>query len=979
MSSATYELAILLSLKDAASSRLDSFGAKLRARGKDAHAALQEFEEVRKSIGQDIAVGGIGAAGLALLGKGIHAAGDFESSLLDLRGAYQELESAGGRSATQQATDINNLMSLATSLGNNLQGNTGAYVGILMSLKRAGVDVETALGGAGEAAANLANVSGALKLGTQNEQAKELGQFGKLFKLNAQDFGKSVDLFSALKDRFDIESSDLIESAKYFSATAQGLKLTGFEGASETSKFFALLKRQGAIEGSQAGTSATSFFQQFIAHAKDRAKIKKATGLEIQLFDVKGNFLGMENAFAQMEKFRKFSSEKRLEILNKLYGEQGGKVAGVMVEAGAEGWRSITTEAAKAVPVQEKLTAQMSTYNAKMEAVLGTLDNIKAITFMPMLDTVKPMLDSANSFLGSAQGFAQGHQDVVKYGLALATLGSTVYTLKGTVGGLTTSWRLWRMASDISRSDNLPDYFARLRTGSAGVGVELDRTTGKVGRMRGALTELTSSPFKLTLTIAAVGFTIEQLLELKKWIDESKAAEKALAQAQRERAAGTGAAVESFSPHQAERVPDDFWKKTASGVLATLNPPEVTTNFAGLIPYTAAGRELEYGLMPERMGLYGSIMKNVFGPGNRFRAQGFSSPEYGETKAAYGRHEGPLYEREQELEKGGMHFSAALTHVADELKGAHTFQAQGGDVLKYPELMAAFRKAAENLNPTDEARDRLNNMLKLAAPDTFAKSTGILAQMSEQAGRDLGLLDDKTKPLVQSLSEFHRPLSQIPTALDSVVLAAEGFAQRMNSVTPPAQPSGPVRTPGVRVLPNLDGTLSIPRKASGGIVKRTGFVEVHAREAIVPAEVTDRYRGELDPTKPRRDGGVVEMARALTTPRPTVGITHSVDARAFTRERTTFPTPASASEPHQVSPRALHALNASESRGDFNNSSTYIIQGGNIDEQMRRLEERHAQERAEVRAKLEQLECASSPRRIKRVMYDDWREGEIRA
>lgn len=53
----------------------------------------------------------------------------------------------------------------------------------------------------------------------------------------------SVELFSALKDQFDIDSSSLIESSKYFSATAQKLGATGIGGVSDLSKFFALLKR----------------------------------------------------------------------------------------------------------------------------------------------------------------------------------------------------------------------------------------------------------------------------------------------------------------------------------------------------------------------------------------------------------------------------------------------------------------------------------------------------------------------------------------------------------------------------------------------------------------------------------------------------------------------------------------------------------------------------------------------------------------
>ncbi len=363
MGTATHELAILLSLRDAASGRLDRFGDKLRASGKDARGALKDFDSVRKSIGSTLAIGGTGIVTLAMLKKGVDAAAEYETSLLNLKSAYQESAAAGSLSAAEQAGQMKGLSALSKELGSDLQGNTQNYVEILVALKKAGLETTTVLNGAGKSAAHLANVSGALLEGRAGTRAKELGQFGIMFKLRPEDFEKQVNLFSALKDRFDIESSDLIESAKYFQNTSNSLKLTGIGGAEETSKFFALVKRTGALEGSQAGTSATSFFQQFIAKADQRAKIKKATGLDIKLFDKKGEFLGLENAFTEMEKFRKFSSEKRLELLNEIFGEQGGKVAGVMSEAGAEGWRNVGKEAAKAVPVQEKINQQMATYS----------------------------------------------------------------------------------------------------------------------------------------------------------------------------------------------------------------------------------------------------------------------------------------------------------------------------------------------------------------------------------------------------------------------------------------------------------------------------------------------------------------------------------------------------------------------------------------------------------------------------------------
>ena len=83
------------------------------------------------------------------------------------------------------------LENLAVSLGNKLQGNTQDYIGILTALKQSGVDTTTVLNGAGEAASNLANVSGTLIRGTAREQ-RRAGPVRKMFNLKAEDFVPSV-------------------------------------------------------------------------------------------------------------------------------------------------------------------------------------------------------------------------------------------------------------------------------------------------------------------------------------------------------------------------------------------------------------------------------------------------------------------------------------------------------------------------------------------------------------------------------------------------------------------------------------------------------------------------------------------------------------------------------------------------------------------------------------------------------------------
>ncbi len=832
MSKATYELAVLLSLKDAASGRLDTFRDKLRATGKDGRVALKDFEELRKSLQRKMVVGGVtmtaGLVGLKMLKGGVTAAGEFESSLLDLKGAYQEVEGAGAMSATQQAAQLNALSHLATRFGNDLRGNTGDYVGILTSLKRAGVEATTVLGGAGEAAAHLANVSGAITRGTANEQAKELGQFGIMFDLKPQDFGRQVDLFSALKDRFDIESSDLIESAKYFQSTAKSLKLTGFEGATETSKFFALMKRRGALEGSQAGTSGTSFFQQFIAKGDQRAKIKKTTGLDVQLFDKKGEFAGFENAFKEMEKFRVYSAEKRLGLLNEMFGEQGGKVAGVMVEAGAEGWRNVTTEAQKAVPVQEKIVQQMNTYNAKMEALQGTVDNLKATTFTPMLDTLKPVADTANSLLSTLQSFSQANPGVAGVASHLLGIGSAGLVAYGGVRTLTSSWRLWRMATEFSKGDALAVYLQKVAGGAGAAGDGLAGAGTKAVGLRGKLSALSASPFKITLLLATVGFTLNELFQLKAALDEYKKSQSNLDASSRTGMKTTDRFLD-VSKKQGLPVEQDFYKHGAQTQMAMLQGGD--------------NRELEYFLQPERQDWYSRISTLGANPFNRHR---------GDARQHIGSADPEVRRR--------IDAAGGYSKFEDQVSGARHIRERGGE-LKIPEIMAEFRKQVAGLNLSEEAKGRLDRMLQEAFPDSFAKSTQTLQQQFQ-------LLNTQIAPLGSSLKGAENQFGRLPFALERMWLSLSGFSSRVGGITfePVPYPAATPTAPGGSVQPPWR-LPQFPKSAVGSIVHGDGLAMLHRGNVVTPARLSRRAPGdwlESLPMRPAARAAAPAPARAAS-------------------------------------------------------------------------------------------------------------------
>lgn len=508
----SYELAILISLKDAASAGTDRLTDKLRTMGREGRQTLRVFEDLRKDMRQGLVMGGVGMAGLAFLNRGVKDAANFETSLLDLKSAFQEVEADGTVSLSKLGDQMNRAEKLSVDLGNKLQGSTKDYMEIFAALKKSGVDVETILKGAGRAAGYLSNVSGALVRGSHIEQAKELGQFGKMFNLKPEDFEKSVDLFSALKDRFDVESSGLIESAKYFQSTANSLNMTGLEGASESAKLFAILKREGGLEGSQAGTSATSFFTMFFTHQKELEKLKKATGINLRFTDKAGNFLGFQNAFKEMEQFRKLSDAAQTEWQNRVFGEQGGKVAGVMAKVGADGWKNVSAEAAKAVAVQDKINAQMETYNARMEALLGTVDNLKATTFTPLLNTMKPVLSTTNNIIGALQEWGSEHKSISSLAVHLMGVSSAGLVLVGTFKSMRSAYGLWKIASAVGGGDmnRLRDHFRGIddETGKAG-----DKLAGPaaVGKWRNAGSKL-GGAFAGAVKVSVAALAVEKIV-----------------------------------------------------------------------------------------------------------------------------------------------------------------------------------------------------------------------------------------------------------------------------------------------------------------------------------------------------------------------------------------------------------------------------------------------------------------------------------
>jgi TP901 family phage tail tape measure protein len=448
MARENFELAILISLRDAASRGTDRVTSSLREMGKEGRTALRQFESLKDGLKQHLALGGIGIAGLMALRGGVKAAGDFESVMTDLRLAFSEVGKDGVVNLAQLNNQLHQAEQLTVGLGNDLPGTTSDFAEMLTVLRQGGLEAQTIFDGAGKSVAHLAVVTRTVP----KDLAKDFAQFGQQFKLKPEEYTQAADLFARIYARSGLGSAELIEGSKYFQLRAGApLGLTGIQGAETGARLMAAMKKLG-LEGSIAGTGTATFFKE-LADDKKMARLQKETGVTLRIFDQKGEFLGIDNVFKEMEKLGNLDRQTRITALDKLVGSEGAAVGSSITEMGLKGWKDFNSELDKAVSLQESIARKTADYNSKVEALGGTLENLKVTAFSPMLEGLKPLADLANKVAGNIQEFSKTHPVLTRTIGLMTSLGIGSMAVVSGVNAMTTAWRLWRIMATVGAGE----------------------------------------------------------------------------------------------------------------------------------------------------------------------------------------------------------------------------------------------------------------------------------------------------------------------------------------------------------------------------------------------------------------------------------------------------------------------------------------------------------------------------------------------
>lgn len=148
------------------------------------------------------------------------------------------------------------------------------------------------------------------------------------FKWSAKDAAKFTDILAATATSTNTDVSKMGESFKYVSPMASALG----ESVESTAKYLGILANN-ALKGSMGGVALNQVFSNLLNPTKEVKELIR--GMGIDLVNANGDFVGLDSTVEQFRKgLSKFSSFEKAEILNKIFGERGGRAMLTILKTG---------------------------------------------------------------------------------------------------------------------------------------------------------------------------------------------------------------------------------------------------------------------------------------------------------------------------------------------------------------------------------------------------------------------------------------------------------------------------------------------------------------------------------------------------------------------------------------------------------------------------------------------------------------------
>lgn len=348
--------------------------------------------------------------------------------------------------AAQSAAQMRELQKKAQSLGVALPGSTKDMMEMFTELRQQGVNVQTILGGLGEATAQFATLCGR----DFQSSAIMVAKFAESLGISADKASEVVDVLQRVKGATGLTEDQLFETFKYVAPSLQSLKIVGQgkkDAPKEVAAIIGMLSKSG-IEASMAGTGMAQALQRMssvekVLYSKKFGKYRKIMrdqGITLDFFDAKGSFKGLDNMVKQLDKLKAFNDQDQLNVVSMLFGDVGGRAMQAIIQRGHKGFKEVTQEMGAQKSMQEKISAIMDTTAMKWETFGGQTETAVQLIgtkltehfkLPDLLDKVCDKLDQINAWIDDPQNAKKIDDYIDKATKILRIVGSIGVALTG--------------------------------------------------------------------------------------------------------------------------------------------------------------------------------------------------------------------------------------------------------------------------------------------------------------------------------------------------------------------------------------------------------------------------------------------------------------------------------------------------------------------------------------------------------------------
>lgn len=419
-------VAVQFTIIDLLSKGVDSIKGRLQSLAGANKDVQRSFDQMTQSAKHAAIAVAATAAVAKSLQPAVTAAASLEAATLKVKGNL----AGSATDAADLQRQLREVRATAVEVSAMSPFSAEDVVNIENALLKAGVALEDVSGKAGAAfaATALATLSGE----APEMVGESLARIGSQFDLKGSQYGDLSDWLVRVDDATATNIPELVQGLRMAGGNAKALNISAKDSVTTLGALAPL--------GERAGSSFNNMLIGMLGQTREQRAL--LSGFKLSFFD-KGQFIGMDRATKLMrERFGGIKDDqKRLQVLLKIFGEEGGRAANTLISA-SKGFGEIENAAEKSLSAAQKLDIWAEGFNASKTKLRGTGKTVIGELFTPALAPLTTFANKLNEILSLLGEFAQKNESIgkaVSYGaygaLAVGGIAALGYGARAVLSG----------------------------------------------------------------------------------------------------------------------------------------------------------------------------------------------------------------------------------------------------------------------------------------------------------------------------------------------------------------------------------------------------------------------------------------------------------------------------------------------------------------------------------------------------------------